>query len=218
MNAPAGWYPDPSDASAQRWWDGTQWTTHSSPAAPAAPQYAPQYGAPQYAPQYGANSVPPKVAADTNTLWIWIAIAVSVVPLVSLLLFDWSGYAAAMTRLRDDPTVVADLMQWQLRSLMISVLGWVAAAAYIVLSWLDWRELRRRGIPAPFHWAWSFLGLLVYTIGRTVVLKRRTVSGGWPPLWALIAVSVISIIVSISLVFTIVEAMMHGFTRASIGS
>ena len=25
---PAGWYPDPDDASVQRWWSGTEWTEH----------------------------------------------------------------------------------------------------------------------------------------------------------------------------------------------
>jgi len=34
---PAAWYPDPSDAAAQRWWDGTQWTDHVAPSAPIAP-------------------------------------------------------------------------------------------------------------------------------------------------------------------------------------
>lgn len=29
--APAGWYPDPNGAPAQRWWDGHQWTAHVAP-------------------------------------------------------------------------------------------------------------------------------------------------------------------------------------------
>ncbi len=31
--SPAGWYPDPSGAPGQRYFDGTQWTQHHSPAA-----------------------------------------------------------------------------------------------------------------------------------------------------------------------------------------
>ncbi len=27
---PAGWYPDPSDPSSQRWWDGQRWTASAS--------------------------------------------------------------------------------------------------------------------------------------------------------------------------------------------
>ncbi|MEO6533592.1 MAG: DUF2510 domain-containing protein [Pseudolysinimonas sp.] len=34
---PPGWYPDNANASLQRWWDGTQWTTHTAPAG-AIPQ------------------------------------------------------------------------------------------------------------------------------------------------------------------------------------
>lgn len=32
--AEAGWYPDPSGAPGQRWWDGAQWTEHVHAAAP----------------------------------------------------------------------------------------------------------------------------------------------------------------------------------------
>ncbi|THG30731.1 DUF2510 domain-containing protein [Naasia lichenicola] len=36
-NIPAGWYPDNTDTSLQRYWDGTAWTQHTAPAAPPAP-------------------------------------------------------------------------------------------------------------------------------------------------------------------------------------
>lgn len=38
--AEAGWYPDPHDASQQRYYDGAQWTDHYAPAAGAAPAEA----------------------------------------------------------------------------------------------------------------------------------------------------------------------------------
>jgi hypothetical protein len=31
---PAGWYPDPSGAPVQRYWDGTRWAAQQAPAAP----------------------------------------------------------------------------------------------------------------------------------------------------------------------------------------
>lgn len=34
---PAGWFPDPSGDGGLRWWDGTIWTEHHTPAVPAAP-------------------------------------------------------------------------------------------------------------------------------------------------------------------------------------
>jgi len=83
---PAGWYPDPSDASKQRWWDGTQWTNQQQPAAGyGAPPPAPGYGAPGYAqpqaygqPQgygYGAaGGEPPKnhlAVAIVAVFFVW---------------------------------------------------------------------------------------------------------------------------------------------------
>jgi hypothetical protein len=38
MTPPAGWYADPSVPSTERWWDGTAWTEHRRPAAPAGGQ------------------------------------------------------------------------------------------------------------------------------------------------------------------------------------
>ncbi|MBN9177832.1 MAG: DUF2510 domain-containing protein [Microbacterium sp.] len=212
MSAPAGWYPDPTDPSRQRWWDGAQW------AAPApAAQYAP---APQYAsaPQV-ASPVAARVAVDTNTVWVWLAIAMSVLPIGVLFLIDWDGYFAALAQAGSGVNPTADLLAWEAHVFAVSALSWIAMAAFIVFSWLDWRELRRRGVPAPFHWAWSFFallnsGLAVYMIGRAVVLKRRTVAGGWPPLWVWIGTTVLTFVVAIvwmigfvSKLFTVVGGM-----------
>ena len=35
---PPGWYPDNANPSLQRWWDGTQWTTHTAAASPVLQQ------------------------------------------------------------------------------------------------------------------------------------------------------------------------------------
>lgn len=36
-NPPAGWYPDPDNRGAQRYWDGAAWTKHTAPLAGAVP-------------------------------------------------------------------------------------------------------------------------------------------------------------------------------------
>jgi hypothetical protein len=60
----AGWYRDPADGSAWRWWDGATWTEHvraseqavaAVPAAPAAP------------PEQAAPVAPPEPAAPAAT-------------------------------------------------------------------------------------------------------------------------------------------------------
>jgi hypothetical protein len=60
--APPGWYPDPSGATAWRWWDGYQWTGHVSPpiAQPPFPSAPPQPPVLQPSvPQQGVAQPPP---------------------------------------------------------------------------------------------------------------------------------------------------------------
>lgn len=41
MTHPAGWYPDPSNQTQQRYWDGQAWSEHTQPAAPMPPPGVP---------------------------------------------------------------------------------------------------------------------------------------------------------------------------------
>lgn len=196
MSAPAGWYPDPQSPAAQRWWDGTQWSAHVQPA-----------------PTAWAPPAPAPVQVGTSTPWVWLAIVVSVLPYLTVFLIDWNGYLDSLVRIQYQPSAaMAGMMQWQLSALLVSLLSWVALGAFIVLAWLDWRELIRRGVPAPFSWAWAFFalagGAAVYMIGRAVVLKRRTESGGWPPLSTWIAVTAVAYVLSLIWTFSMVENMM----------
>ncbi len=40
MTTPAGWYPDPSNSTQQRYWDGNGWTEHVHPLVQAQPEQA----------------------------------------------------------------------------------------------------------------------------------------------------------------------------------
>ena len=81
------------------------------------------------------------------------------------------------------------------------VVSLVVGIGLVVLSWLDRRTLRARGVERPFHWAWSILSVLIYLIGRSVVLRRR-VGGSAAPLWLFLGLSVlggaVAIIIGIS--------------------
>jgi len=81
------------------------------------------------------------------------------------------------------------------------VVSLVVGIGLVVLSWLDRRTLRARGVERPFHWAWSILSVLIYLIGRSVVLRRR-VGGNAAPLWLFLGLSVlggaVAIIIGIS--------------------
>lgn len=166
MSTPAGWYPDPSGVAGTRWWDGAQWTSHAQPPAYPAGGYA------------AVPAPPAKVEVPTSTVWVWLAIAASALPYFTIFLMDWHGFIDAIVASAARGVESSYLLSWQLNSLLVSLISWGAIALYILFSWLDWRELRKRGIVRPFHWAWAFFGLLtfgvaVYMIGRAVVLRAH---------------------------------------------
>jgi Protein of unknown function (DUF2510) len=160
---PAGWYPDPSNAAQQRWWDGTQWSEQvSAPYVAAAQQKAPD----------GTN---------VQTPWIWLNVLLPLLGLVPLFFIDTQSIIRTAMA---DPTDPSAAMQaqfafmFQPAILAAYAISFLVMALTILFAFLDWRELKRRGVPAPFQWAFSFLALagfgIVYPIGRSVVVKRRT--------------------------------------------
>jgi hypothetical protein len=69
MTTPAAWYPDPSDASQQRYWDGTQWTQHTRSATAGETQgSAPQetQANPQAQAEQAQVAQPAGAAAPTS--------------------------------------------------------------------------------------------------------------------------------------------------------
>ena len=212
MSVPAGWYPDPTDPTRELWWDGVGWTAHQravASAVPVAPAHP--YAAAPASVVPPAFAMPPKAQVDTNTVWVWLAIAASLLPFTVLFLIDWDGYFDAVLYASNDndPT---GILQWEMQLIGVSLIGTALLGLFVVFSWLDWRELRRRGVPRPFHWGWSFFafvsgGLAVYMIGRAVVLARRTVAGGWAPLWVWIGVTVLGYVITIAWTIKMVSTM-----------
>ena len=185
----------------------------SAPAYPGTPAPA-GYGGYPAAPSVGAQ---PVLRRDipTNTVWVWLVVFLPLVGVLSLFLFDWSSYIreSFYAGLYGEPGAMGtDAIVSTVATLASVVLG----ALVVLFSFLDWRQLRARGVEKPFHWAWSFLVLvigsgLVYVIGRGVVLRRRTGSG-LAPVWASIVVTVVSIVIAaiwfviiLTQVFTLIE-------------
>lgn len=177
---PAGWYPDPHGGPTARWWDGTQWTDHHTPLQGAAPiPKAPE----------GTN---------TNTVWIWLVALLPLLGLGTLFLIDFQGYMASVMQNPASPN--AAFAFFTPGYVLAIVLGWGSTIASIVFAYLDFRALKNRGVPQPFHWAFAFLTLasagIVYPIGRSVVVKRRA-GGSMAPMYVAIAVYAIVIIAAI---------------------
>ncbi|MGN7187451.1 DUF2510 domain-containing protein [Microbacterium enclense] len=191
-------------------------------AAPAYPGTTPAAGGYPSAPTVGYDSAPRR-DIPTNTVWIWLLVALPLVSVVSLFAFDWDSYIreSVYAELYADP-FASPSMAGVVLTAVSSILSIVLCAATVLFAFLDWRALRARGIERPFHWAWSFFVLaigsgLVYIIGRSVIVRRHT-GKGLAPLWAAIAVTVVTwIVVSIwvvmllTLVFSLVQELQYTY-------
>jgi hypothetical protein len=191
---PAGWYPDPEGVQRQRWWDGQKWT------ADVAPLSAPQ----------PYTAVRPKLSApagtDWNTPWIWLALLVPLLPVLPLLFVDWSQLVEVdATTL--EPDLESQFAIYTSPAYLASVIGgWLAWALAVLFSYLDWKTLRDRGVPSPFHWAWSFLSSVVYAIGRGVVTNSR-IGKGIVVVWAAVGVIVLGILLGFGIAAIVINAV-----------
>jgi hypothetical protein len=208
--AAAGWYPVAPGAAQQRWWDGTRWTDHV---------YDPATAAPAVAAARATTTEPVRAPAGVTpgTVWFWLLV-VSAPVLQTLNLIPLAIYLNQIlgSNLADPNTIVND--EFSPLFLLLTLAGWFIDAVCIVLAALDWRELRKRGVPRPFHWAWSFFVLVVgwpavYVIGRTVVAKRRTGSG-LAPLWVFIGLEVVAFIAGVVFAFYVFIQFLNLFDDA----
>ncbi len=194
--AVAGWYPDPAGSAQRRWWDGTKWTdTLETPYSTAA----------------AAQALRAPEGTDPNTPWIWLIVFLPWLPTLGLLFIDWSGYIEALLT---DPTGMSAVTFLVTPGYLLMIaLGWITTGLIIWFAYLDWRELKRRGVPQPFHWAWIFLTFVVsygvYTIGRAVVANRRT-GQGLSVMWVTIATFVAAFMLGIALSIFLTVQIING--------
>lgn len=180
MSAPAGWYPDPHNPAQGRYWDGTTWTDavhQPGQAYPATP--------PLKAPD----------GTDGNTVWVWLIIALQVLPLIMILFVPWGSMFAYDLNDRYASSTAGFALLLSPFYWLTLVFGWIGYGLSVFFAYRDHRDLLARGIPKPFHWAFAFIGAYVYTIGRSVVVTRRT-GRGRAPMWATIAYIAFSIVVA----------------------
>jgi hypothetical protein len=191
--SPAGWYPDPEGAQRQRWWDGERWTADVAPLAPQP---------------YSVDRPRPSAPAGTdwNTPWIWLVLFVPLLPILPLLFLDWS-LLVDIDPGSPEPDLDSQFAIYTSPAYLASVIGgWLAWALAVLFAYLDWKTLRDRGVPAPFHWAWAFLSSLVYAIGRGVVTNSR-MGKGIVVVWVAIGTIVLGVIVGFVIAATVIGAV-----------
>ena len=212
---PAGWYPDPSGTPRTRWWDGTAWTEQYADSAqrPEEPLSATQQAAAASAPyqaQYQPSHAPSQQlrapeGTSPYTPFIWAFTAMLILPIVGFVLFDFNGY---MLESLQQPATANPLPTFSPGYLALLAAGWVSYLLSALFAFLDYRALKKAGVPRPFHWAWTFLSTIVYPIGRSVVIKRRTGSG-MLVLWVYLAAYVLYFIIVMVKSFAAIAVVME---------
>lgn len=179
---PAGWYPDPSGAPQNRWWDGTRWNDATQPTQPTVVPHAHSVSA-----GYGQQLS----TANPTTPYIWVLALLPILSVLDTLAYTaLGGYDDIASPTYSDQFTAADGIN--------VVFSLIAFAAYVGFGVLDHRELKRRGLPRPFPWGWAFIPI-VYVIGRSVVVYQRT-RKGLAPLFVWIGLVLLDGLVSIIIV------------------
>jgi hypothetical protein len=130
--------------------------------------------------------------------FIWILVLLPVVTIILSFTIDYRAYGLESLR-EAQLGARGGVNLATLAALGISLVGFVLAGVHVLLAYLDSRRLKATGFEKPFPWVWSFfgfitgIGVLVYVIGRSVVVRRRS-GRGLAPLWVGIAVVVIELV------------------------
>ena len=183
--APPGWYGDPWGQAAERFWDGVRWTPQISGGVMAMRPRLPD-GAPIYGPSIWLLALLPLLSAAT----VWF-IRIDVSSLADSVTanqqLSQSGGSISVGLVNPYSMFGAGYWVAMLLSLALRVV-------LIVLAYRDRQHLVRLGVVRPFHWAWTFLGEIVYVIGRSVVVRKVAAPRGLAPMWAAIAVYAVGLV------------------------
>jgi hypothetical protein len=92
---PPGWYPDPWQAAASRWWDGEQWTAHVAPGEGAAGAAAPVAATPiRHSGRTVVTPADATVAVGREAaVALWVRWAVLLPPLLGLVSVSSTAHA-----------------------------------------------------------------------------------------------------------------------------
>jgi hypothetical protein len=181
--AAPGWYADPWGQAAQRFWDGASWTPHVVAGRASSRPRLPE-GTPVYWPSIWLLALLPLLGAVT----VWL-VHPDTSAMVEYLQATQDAAQSGGTAYVATPDPFAMMGPGYA---VASLLSPVLTAVLVVLAYRDWRRLGRAGVVRPFHWAWAFLGAVVYVVGRSVVVRKVAAPRGFAPMWTAIAVCVVA--------------------------
>jgi hypothetical protein len=138
------------------------------------------------------------VGTRVNSVWVWLIVGLFVLSFAVIYGFAL-GFGRVLERGLSGSQGVALSFYTDPAYWILIGITWVILAATVVCAWRDTRYLSSIGLLRPFHWAFAFLGPLVYMIGRSIV-AGRAVAGSYRPLWALSVAMVLSASALISLI------------------
>ena len=209
--APAGWYPVAPGSAQQRYWDGSAWTQHFHDPATAAAAAGATTASTLATPAPVVLKAPE--GTSPSTVWFWLTALTPILAIGEGVASVF--YFGALTQIITNYSANLAGADSGLAFILSLLLGLLVTIASILFPILDWWTLGKRGVPRPFHWAWSLFALLigsplVYAIGRTVVVKRRT-GRGLAPLWVFIGLQIVSIVVWIFVTAVFVVDLVNQF-------
>jgi hypothetical protein len=127
MNSPApAWYPDPSNPSQLRYWDGTQWTEHTQPVPQAAPQpsvFVPPAPQPAYSQHTNSSGYGPGPKPDSYLVWSILATLFCCLPFGIVAIINAAKVDSAWAQGNHVEAVErsAAAKKWAIRSLLACV-------------------------------------------------------------------------------------------------
>ncbi|OUE20328.1 hypothetical protein BFL36_11740 [Clavibacter michiganensis] len=171
----------------------------ASPPAYAQQPYSQQpYAQQPYSPAgYRAPTPPPKVPASTSP-WTWAIWVLAALPVISIVISLSVDYRSVM-----DPSPRGLSPEAAVTSALVNFVQFLLWGATVVLAFLDWRDLTRRGIVKPFHWAWAFIPVSggVYLIGRSIIARRRiegAPASALTPIWVWVGLNALGAVIAIA--------------------
>lgn len=172
---------------------------------------------------YAGGGIPAAPAGTSpSTLHVWAIVGLFALQMVAGITYtatiNWGGYmnAAMLSARSGSLSSYAAMYEYIFTPAYFGVLvfGFLVYAATIVLAYFDGRTLQARGVQRPFHWAFTFIpsyGSLVYLIGRSVVVHRRT-GTGTAPMWTFLGIFVLGIVLSLVVALGAIAKVMNGLS------